>query len=133
MAAAARREDDDYDDDYDDDDAEYTENGRILSLESINDALAALTEKVERALSGPGAGRARRRPEPASSGRPSMAETAEERRREIREELAALKRQEQADAAQGEVMTRLGKVEKALERAPRQLRRIEERMGWHRG
>jgi len=111
------------------------ENGRILSLQGINDALADLAEKVERALSGRGGGPAASQPrnsEPGGSGRMTYADSAEARRREIREELAALKAQERADAERGDIMTRIGKVEKALERPPRQLRRIEEFMGWHR-
>jgi len=136
---AARQQQTDHDDDYDDyddgdgDDGGDGESSRILSLESINDALAALTEKVERALSGGGRGGGRR-PQPGGSGssRPTYADTAEERRREIRDELGALRAQEQADKERGEISTRLGKVEKALERPPRQLRRVEEWMGWHR-
>lgn len=133
MAARQQQHQHDEDeDDYDDaaDDGDDGETGRIRSLDALADALERLEDKVERAF---GAGRARNsRSQPASSGRMTLADNADERRREIREELAALKAQEKADADRGDLMTRLGKVEKAVEQAPRQLRRIEERMGWHR-
>jgi hypothetical protein len=109
------------------------ETGRIRSLDALAESIARLEERVTRAL---GAGQpSRSRPEPGgseSSPRRTLADGADERRREIREELAALKSQEKADAERGEMATRLGKIEQAMEKPPRQLRRIEELMGWHR-
>lgn len=125
-------DDDDYDDDADDG-ADDGETGRIRSLDALADALERLEAKVERAFT---AGRPRnsrgRELGGSGSSRVSLADNADDRRREIREELAALRAQERADAEKGELLTRLGKVEKAVEQAPRQLRRVEERMGWHR-
>lgn len=139
--AARQQHDHDSEDDYDDapppddgGDDGGGEGGRIRSLESLSEAIERLEQRVERAL-GLGGGGGRRAREPGGSGssqRQTMADSADDRRREIREELSALRAQERADAERGELMTRLGKVEKSLERAPRQLRRIEEIMGWHR-
>lgn len=133
MGAGQQQDNDDYDDDGDPGDGDGGgEGARIRSLDQVFAAIERLEDKVNRAFSGGGGGRSR--PEPASSGsRTTLAGSAEERRREIREELSALKAQEKADAERGDLMTRLGKVEKAVtEQPPRQLRKIEERMGWHR-
>lgn len=114
------------------------ETGRILTLESISERIEALSRRVEQALSGGGRGGGEPRHggsgvnTPFTPGRGTQAEAAEERRREIREELAALKRQEAADAERADMAARLGKLEKAAERPPRELRRIEQFMGWHR-
>ncbi|HEY2309461.1 MAG TPA: hypothetical protein VGI05_26585 [Streptosporangiaceae bacterium] len=134
---AARNNHDDDDHDYDDaedgaaegDDGGGGEGARIRSLDDLSAAIERLEQRVSRAFSGG----SRSRPEPGGSGsspRPTQADNADARRREIREELAALRGQEKADAERGDLMTRLGKVEKSLERAPRQLRRVEEMMGW---
>jgi hypothetical protein len=135
MAAQQHDTDDDYDDDDlpEDDDGDDGEGSRIRSLDALAEAVERLEQRVSQAF---GAGRARntRGSQPGGSGRRlTLADNADERRREIREELAALKAQEKADAERGDLMTRLGKVEKSLERAPRQLRKVEERMGWHKG
>lgn len=137
---AARQQQHQHDDDEDDyDDAEDDgggdgETGRIRSLDALAEALERLEDKVERAFTGGRARNTRARELGGSGGssRMTLADNADERRREIREELSALRAQERADAERGDLMTRLGRVEKAVEQAPRQLRRIEERMGWHR-
>lgn len=137
MAAQQHDDNDDYDDDDDltddGDDGDDGEGSRIRSLDALAEAVERLERRVSQAF---GAGRPRntRVSQPGSSGRRlTLADNADERRREIREELAALKAQEKADAERGDLMTRLGKVEKSLERPPRQLRKVEERMGWHKG
>lgn len=108
------------------------ETHRILSLDDLHSAVAELTKKVDRVLSGGAAG-----PEggarAAPAGRPATrAETGEDRRREIRDELTALRAQEKSDAAREELTGRVGKIERerAAERKPKELRRVERIMGW---
>lgn len=113
-----------------------SEGGRIVSLDALHDKLDRLAEQVEAFFSAGGhagtSGNAHspgtRPPAPPAT----AAATAESRRAEIREELAALKRQEQADADNVALQDRIGKLEKAAERPPRQLRRVEQVMRWGR-
>lgn len=119
------------------------EEHRILTLDTITAKLDDLAAKVEQFVtagthagsSGVKSGAApAAAPAPGGGGWQSQAAAAEGRRAEIRDELAALKKQEQADAAAQATQDRLGKLEKAAkdaaEKPPRELRRIEQFFGW---
>jgi hypothetical protein len=108
------------------------EASRISTLEAIQQRIAELAEKVDRALSGGGGGgggqQGSREPSRAAGGQQAV---ADDRRREIREELASLRQQEAAEKERSDVQSRLGKIERKFEQAPRELRRVEKIMGWH--
>lgn len=112
-----------------------SEASRITTLDAIQDKLDKLAEQVasmarggtEKAHDAAAEHTVRRLERPTTT-----LEAAEDRRREIRDELAALRKQEQADAQAAALNDRIGKLEKAAEKVPRQFRKIEQLMGWHR-
>lgn len=105
------------------------EAARISTLQQISDRLDALARRVEAMASG-GGGHGPAEPGQRRPAGPTQAESAEQRRAEIREQLAELRSQEKAAEEHASVLDRLGKLEKAAERPPRQFRRIERAMGW---
>jgi hypothetical protein len=108
------------------------ETSRIRSLGELHDKIDRLAGKVEEIFTGPGR-QGQPRAESRGGPRPATAaETAADRRGEIREELAALRRQEQAENDTADMRKRVGKLERAAQKPPRELRRIEKMMGWSR-
>jgi hypothetical protein len=114
----------------DDDGTAYAEQQerRRVNMLSLDEKVSALAARVEQFLSG---SPARPGPAPRPAGR---AGEAEDRRREIREELASLRRQERADRQARTMTARLKAVEAAtVDRPPRELRRIEKMFRWDPG
>jgi hypothetical protein len=104
---------------------------RLTGLETKLDELAALVRgqaaKGGQQVTPPGAATG------GNAGAPSTetaAGRAESLRAEIAAELGKLREQEKHDAEAASQADRLKKVEEALERAPRQFRKVERVMGW---
>lgn len=114
------------------DDGGYAEQetSRISTLDELGRRLDELAARVEQ-LFGRRAGGGGQPREAGQEGRaPTVLETADARKREIREELAALRRQEKADADAALISDRVGKLERMAERKPRELRKVEKFMRW---
>ena len=102
----------------DDDD----EGGRITTLADLNAKVDRLAEQVQKFFAGGG----------TAGGRPRSGQAAEadERRAEIRDELASLRKQEKAEADQAALASRVRKIERTFEAPPKELRRVEKAMRW---
>jgi hypothetical protein len=114
------------------------EETRIHTLEALNEKVDRIADQIREFFSAGGhaAGKPGEaegittRPAAGPPATQTAAATAEDRRREIRDELGKLKAQETADAAAQAVQDRIGTLERAAEKPPRELRRIEQLMRW---
>jgi vacuolar-type H+-ATPase subunit I/STV1 len=113
--------------------AENGEAGRIISIDSLAAKVDGLMEKVDSLISGAhGAAAAH---EKNKLGRPSRAADtaagqAESIREEMRQAIADHERQAAAEKDKADTADRLKKVEKAVERKPREFKKRHYLMGW---
>lgn len=123
-------------------DAGTAETDRIHTLDAISDRLDKLARRVEEFFSAGGHAGKPDNPRDdhptGDGGRPASppatltaAQSADERRREMREAFADLRSQERADEEHQSILKRLSGVEeRTAEKPPRELRRVEQWFKW---
>jgi len=105
---------------------------RLDGLEQMMGELSGLVRGMAGKAQGQAAGHEAAKLDRPTQATETAAGRAESLRGEIAAELGRLREQEKHDQAVADQGERLKKVEAALERAPRQFRRVEEFMGWAR-
>lgn len=105
------------------------ETSRIVSINSLADTVQSLVDKVDSLISG--AHGAAQKHETAKLDRPSTAaDKAAGISEEMRQAIEEHERQKQHDETLKSLTDFKAKAEAVLEKAPREYRKVEQRMGW---
>jgi hypothetical protein len=103
---------------------------RLTSLEGKMDELTGLVRGMATSAHSAAASHEQAKLDRPTQATETAAGRAETLRSEIAAELGKLRQQERTDKDAADTAARLKKVEAAVEKAPRQFRRVEEAMGW---
>jgi hypothetical protein len=95
-------------------------------VDKLADTVASLVDKVHGKAAEHEAGKLDRPTRTAETAQQHAASLADE----VQAELAKLRKQEAADAEHAALTAKVGKLERAAERPPREYRRVERAMGW---
>lgn len=106
----------------DDDGYAEGEDSHRATVASLDERLDRLEALVRNALRGGGGG---------APARGSRQADEDARRQEMSQALADLRKQEKADRQMTAMAATVRKLERAAEQVPREIRRVEQFMGWH--